>query len=94
MQYYLTPELKKELKKIKLKRQLLFKKIQKKLNIFEFNYRHPSLQTHKLKHNLNEFWSISINKSIRMLYYLTKIENDITAVFFMIGTHDQVYKPS
>ena len=65
-----------------------YKRIQKQLVMFSHNPTHPSLRTHKLKGNLENSWSISIEANLRMLYRID--DNEI--VFFAIGTHDEVYK--
>lgn len=87
MNFDVSPDLKKELKKIKKKNQSLAQKIEKQLVVFQQNHLHPSLRTHKLS-GKNNIWSISIDKSIRMLYILDKSR----AYFFDLGTHEQVYK--
>ncbi len=87
MDFDVSPDLKKELKKIKKKDPVLAKKVQKLLSIFALNHLHPSLRNHKLS-GFDDIWSISIDKSIRMIYKL----DSIGAYFFDIGTHDQVYK--
>ncbi len=73
---------------IKKKNPKLLKKIHKQLFLFQENSRHPSLRTHKLEGKLSNSWSISIEGNTRMLYY---IKQDV-AVFFLIGTHDEVYR--
>ena len=83
-----STEITNELKKIKQKQPLLFKKIQKQLKIFKENIKHPSLRTHKLKGNLSQTWSISIEGNVRLIYTIKNNE----AIFFKIGNHDQVYK--
>ncbi len=87
MNFEVSSDLKKDLKKIKKKNQLLSQKIEKQLLLFYSNHLHPSLRTHKLSGNDN-VWSISIDKSVRMLYKL----DESRAYFFDIGTHEQVYK--
>ncbi len=88
MHYGVTLALKKKLQKIQRKQPLLAAKIQKQLNIFETNEKHPSLNNHKLKGNLDNIWCIYIDESIRMTYFF---END-EAIFFKVGTHDEVYQ--
>ncbi len=80
-------ELNKKLKLISHKDRKLFKKIEKQLLLFEENPRHPSLRLHKLKGNLQNVWSISIDRSYRMVY--TEQKNSI--YFFDIGTHSEIY---
>lgn len=88
MNLSLTNEVKQQLKKIKQKQPQLFKKIQKQLKLFQENPKHPSLRTHKLKGNLSNTWSITIEGNTRMIYSLEK--NDV--LFFLIGSHDEVYR--
>ncbi len=87
MNFRVSPDLKKELKKIKKKNQSLSQKIEKQLLLFNVNHLHPSLRTHKLSGHDN-VWSISIDKSVRILYAF----DESSAYFFDIGTHEQVYK--
>ena len=79
----------KEITKITQKDRKLAERIEKQIAVFEENPKHPSLRTHKLTGSMDNIWSISITKSIRMVYILVK-ENQ--ALFVKIGTHDQVYK--
>jgi len=87
MNFEVSPDLKKDLKKIKNRNKSLSQKIEKQLLLFNSNHLHPSLRTHKLSGHDN-VWSISIDKSVRMLYKL----DESNAYFFDIGTHEQVYK--
>lgn len=88
MDFQISLELHKELRKIKLKDKSLTQKIEKQLTFFQKNHLHPSLRIHKLSGNLENIWSISIDNNIRVLFLL---EED-GAYFFDIGTHDQVYR--
>lgn len=88
MDFAISPDLDKELKRIKAHDKQLAQKIEKQLTLFQISHFHPSLRTHKLTGNLNNIWSMSIDKNIRMLYIL----GDDGAYFFDIGTHDQVYQ--
>ena len=81
-QFWLT------LHKIKKTNSVLIRLIEKKIELFQANSRHPSLRNHKLNGKLGNYWSLSINKSIRLIYIIAG-EN---YVFVDIGTHDQVYK--
>lgn len=73
---------------IEKKNTKLFNKVYKQLSLFKENPRHPSLRVHKLGGTLSNSWSISIEKNIRMLYYIS--EDNV--IFFHMGTHDQVYR--
>lgn len=88
MEYSFRAKVDKELKRIKIKDPVLFRKIQKQLRLFQRNPNYPSLRTHKLKGNLSNSWSITIADDLRMVYYK---ESGGSVVFFDIGTHHQVY---
>lgn len=88
MKFFLSSEVKRKLRDINRKSPKLSEKIRKKLELFVGNPKHPSLRNHKLKGNLKDAWSISIEKDLRMLYYF----DEEGVIFFDIGTHDQVYK--
>ena len=88
MDFSFSIELINDLKKLKQKQPLLLKKIQKQLNVFKENIKHPSLRTHKLKGNLANTWSISIEGNVRLIYTIKNNE----AVFFKIENHDEVYR--
>ena len=88
MNFAISPELDKELKKLKVHDTQLAQRIEKQLTLFQQNHFHPSLRVHKLTGKLDNLWSISIDKNIRMLFILDNNE----AYFFDLGTHDQVYK--
>lgn len=88
MNFSFTTKLKRDLQGLKAKNPKLFKKIQKQLKLFTTDSKYPSLRTHKLEGNLEKSWSISIEGNIRMLYYIEGQE----AVFFLVGTHDEVYR--
>lgn len=76
MNIRLDSKLKKELEKIR------------ENNPLTTNPKYPSLRVHKLSGELENIWSISISKGIRMTY----LQDGDEAYFFDIGTHDEVYK--
>jgi addiction module RelE/StbE family toxin len=88
MDFSFSTELTNEIKKIKQKQPLLFKKIQKQLKTFKENINHPSLRTHKLKGNVANAWSISVEGNACLIYTIKNKE----AIFFKIGNHDVVYR--
>jgi addiction module RelE/StbE family toxin len=88
MDFSFSTEVTNELKKIKQKHPLIFKKIQKQLKTFKENTKHPSLRTYKLKGNLSNTWSISIEGNVCMIYTIKYNE----AIFFKIGNHDEIYR--
>lgn len=85
----LSQEVDRKLRKLKQKDVRLFRQTERQLVLFIENPQHPSLRIHKLSGEFKNMWSLSINKSIRMIYILDADE----AFFIKIGTHDQVYKP-
>lgn len=89
MKAKLSPLVQQKLLQLHKKDKKLVIKIQKQIILFETNPRHPSLRIHKLTGNLNNRWSISISRGLRMVYVM--LEEDI-AYFVDLGTHDQVYK--
>ena len=88
MHIILSPEVIKDLKKIKQKNVKLSERIQKQLYLFSTNPKHPSLRTHKLNANMSNLWSISITMSVRMVY---KSLGEDKAYFIKIGAHKEVY---
>ena len=83
-----SPSFLKKLQYIHRKDNPLFVKIQKQLKIFQTGSRHNSLRLHKLKGELKNVWSMSIDRKQRLLY----IEDEQSFYFFDMGTHDEVYK--
>jgi mRNA-degrading endonuclease YafQ of YafQ-DinJ toxin-antitoxin module len=57
----------------------------RKLLLFEENPFHPSLNSHKLKGTLSNFWSFYINKDYRVLFRFLK-NNEV--IYYDIDTHD------
>lgn len=47
------------------------------------------LKTHKLAGELLGFWSFSINYQYRIIF---DFENESTVRFYLVGTHDDVYR--
>lgn len=82
-----SPDLTKQLAQLKRKDPRLFQRIEKQLKVFKQNPHHQSLRLHKLKGDLKDVWSISIDRNRRLLY-----TEDERIYFFSFGTHDEVYK--
>ena len=57
----------------------------KKDLLFRVNPFYPSLRTHKLKGELNGFWSYSVNYSYRVLF---RFINDNEVLYYDVGTHN------
>lgn len=64
------------------------KKTERKDKIFRENPFHFSLKTHKLKGELNGYWSYSVDVSYRVLF---RFANKDKVIYFNIGTHE-IYK--
>jgi len=89
MKARLSPLVQQKILQLNKKDKKLVAKIKKQIELFESNPKHPSLRTHKLTGKLTNRWSISVNKSQRMIYLLLKED---VAYFVDLGTHDEVYK--
>ena len=89
MKIRLSTDVIKILQKIKYKEPKLAAQVKKQLQLFQAYPQQPSLRTHKLSGKLQNRWSISITKNIRMVYIVLNQEE---AYFIAIGTHDQVYR--
>lgn len=83
-----SPKLLEKLQILRRKDKKLFARIEKQLALCQKNPTHHSLRLHKLKGNLKNVWSISIDKNHRMLY----IDEGDAVYFFSLGAHDEVYK--
>lgn len=77
-----------KLRRITKKDKRLARLIDKQLTLFEDDSSHPSLRKHKLKGKLGDYWSISIDESLRLIY----ITDGNIVCFVDCGTHDQVYR--
>lgn len=82
-----SPKVHKKLQLLSGKDTKFYKRIIKKLDLFQNNPRHRSLRLHRINRGKDFIWSISIDKSYRMLFL-----EDEKIYFFDIGTHDEVYR--
>ena len=91
MQYKIirTDEYLKKLKKFLKKHPDMIERYIKTIEIMENNPHHPSLRLHKLKGQLHNFHSISINLEYRVIIDFIIRDNEIIPID--IGTHDEVY---
>jgi toxin HigB-1 len=64
-------------------------KYKKTLLLLEANPSHPSLRLHKLKGNLSDLYSVSLNLKYRIL--LDFIIKDDQIILINIGDHDGMY---
>lgn len=85
MELRFTTSFEVEHKKIIKGNDSLKRKIKKQLQLLQANTNHPSLRLHKLAGGL--YWSISIDKSVRMLIIIQKE----WIYVYHIGKHEDVY---
>ena len=74
-----------EYKRVTKGNKLIQSKVKKQLLLLQKNTAHPSLRLHKL--GSSKFWSISIDKSIRILIIIEKQ----WIYVYHIGKHEDVY---
>jgi addiction module RelE/StbE family toxin len=79
----------KKLKKFLKKHPNMLKKYEKTIYLLESNPYHPSLRFHKLQGNLEEFYSVSIDMSYRIIIDFVIMEDKIFLID--IGEHEEVY---
>ena len=89
MRIRLEKKVEKDLTKLVRKDKKLWEQVNCKLKIFCIDPNRNSLRLHKLIGSMANLWSISINESIRMIFYY---EDENTANFVDIGKHEEVYK--
>ena len=84
-----TDVYKKRVKKFLKKHPNMLTRYAKAIAILEVDPFHPSLRLHKLKGNLNEYYSVSINMEYRVVIDFLVVDNEIIPID--IGSHDDVY---
>ena len=67
----------------------IYPQYKKTIEILQYNPQHPSLRLHKLKGKLNQFSSVSINMSYRIIVDFIIIDDVI--ILIDIGSHHEVY---
>jgi proteic killer suppression protein len=67
----------------------LIDKYIKTIEILKLNPYHPSLRLHRLKGELNKFFSVSINMQYRIIVDFIIVDD--TVILIDIGSHDDVY---
>lgn len=85
MQLRFTKSFDNEYKQIIKGNNDLKSKINKQLHLLQQNPSHPSLRLHKL--SSEDYWSISVDKSIRILVIL---EKEYIGVYH-VGKHEDIY---
>ena len=84
-----TDAYKKRVKKFLKRHPDMFNRYAKAMSIMEVDPFHPSLRLHKLKGNLNEYYSVSINMEYRVIIDFLVVDNEIIPID--IGSHNDVY---
>jgi mRNA-degrading endonuclease YafQ of YafQ-DinJ toxin-antitoxin module len=84
-----TPFYEKRLKTFQVKHPELKEKYIKTIKLLQVNPSHPSLRLHKLKGNLSDLYSASLNMQYRIL--LDFIIKDDQIILINIGDHDGMY---
>ena len=80
---------KKRVTKFLKKHPDMLKRYAKAIAILEVDPFHPSLRLHKLKGNLQEYYSVSINMEYRVVIDFLVVDHEIIPID--IGSHDDVY---
>ena len=83
-----SPSFKRSFKKRLSKQPEMQERFWKKVEVFTKDPFDNQLKTHKLSGKLREVWSFAIDYDCRVLFYFSEKNN---AVFFDIGSHDEVY---
>jgi addiction module RelE/StbE family toxin len=67
--------------------------VKQKLDLIAENPFHPSLHTHKLKGDLSDKWSCSLDYNNRIIFkFIESSESEEKEILLLvIGSHDQVY---
>ena len=84
-----TKEYEKQAKKFFKKHKNLYPKYEKTLKLLKLNPFHPSLRLHKLKGELKEFYSVSIDMEYRLIIDFIIVDKKIFLI--NIGHHNEVY---
>ncbi len=78
----------KNMKKWRKKHPELMGRFEKTLALFSDNPFHPSLKTHSMTGNLQDYWAFSITYEYRLLFRFLSEEK---VLLIDIGSHDEVY---
>ncbi len=85
----LTDDFKKRAASFIKKHKNMYDRYEKTMRILKENPYYPSLRLHKLKGNLQEYYSVSINIEYRIVLEFIIVDKVIIPID--IGTHDEVY---
>jgi len=78
----------KKIKRYSRKNPQLSGTVQKTIKLFLTNPQHPSLRMHRLTGKLSDYYSIAVDRSVRIIL---KRKKD-TWILTDIGTHNEVYR--
>ena len=84
MRFVVSSAFRRRAKKLK---ELQASMLRAALRRFATDPRDPFLRTHKLKGELAEYWSFSVDEDLRVLF---RWEGDV-AFLVALGSHDEVY---
>ena len=77
-----------KLLRLRRRNYFLYQKVRRAVKLFQVDQQYPALKLHKLKGNLDIYWSLSVEKNFRLVFYY----ESKGAVFCDMGTHDEVYR--
>lgn len=83
-----SPRFTKEFRKLSATNHKLTNRVDKQLQTLINNPTHPSLHIHKLTGDLDQVWSISVTRSLRISFHFA----GSSIILHDIGTHDQLYR--
>ena len=87
MKIYYSEKFRKKFKKLVASNIKLSREVQTKILVLGSHPTHNSLRLHKLSGSLCDAWSISINRSFRVIFQYVKEG----VLLIDLGTHDEVY---
>jgi len=70
------------------------KSFRERIAIFQLNPSDPILDKHPLEWELTGYQSIDITANYRAVFEELQEGNEIMYFFFLIGTHEELYKPT
>ncbi|WP_074382448.1 type II toxin-antitoxin system YafQ family toxin [Phormidesmis priestleyi] len=88
-----SPKFAREYKRFARRNPQLRPLIERTLRLLAEDPRHPALRTHKLKGELADVWSCSIDYNTRILFEFAEDSesNEIIIGLLRLGVHDDVY---
>lgn len=71
--------------------KLLLAKLLDVYKMLEVDVFNPKLKTHKLKGELEGYFSCSLTQNLRIVFKLESINDEKTIILLTVGNHDEVY---